>query len=321
MLKRAFVLAPLAAIAPQRIVPGAGGLTTLAAYRRLQTAIPLWMGIVNVTPDSFSDGGRHVAWDAVAESIESMTAAGAAAIDFGAESTRPGATALTADQEWSRLAPILERAIERMSSQRLRPAISVDTYHAEVARRAIELGADVINDVGGLTDPAMIELAAGGSADWIAMHRLTLPANPAKTLDTGQSAIQQVQTWLDAQLDSWTRSGIDTARVTFDPGVGFGKTPLQSLELLRGIDRFVRDDLRVLVGHSRKSFLRPLGNGNDDAAARDLLTIGASLELGRRGADILRVHNVPDHATAWRGFAHAQPPGWHTSDPEKDFCG
>lgn len=304
LLERAFVLAPLAAIAPQRVIPGTGGLTALAAYRRLRSPIPLWMGIVNVTPDSFSDGGRHLAWDAVAESIASMTEAGAAIIDFGAESTRPGAEPLTADQEWQRLAPILERAIDAIGTGFVRPAISVDTYHADVARRAIELGADIINDVGGLTDPAMIAIAAASDVEWIAMHHVSLPADPARTLSGDSPATDQVRAWLAAQRKVWIDAGIDTTRIVFDPGVGFGKTPLQSLELLRGIERFVTDDFRVLVGHSRKSFMRTIGP--EAPAGRDLPTIGASLELGRRGVDILRVHNVADHVSAWRGFAHVR---------------
>lgn len=302
---RAFVLAPLAALSPSRVIPGTGGQTVLAALRRLDVSLPLWMGIVNLTPDSFSDGGIHAQWSEVAATLDRMTGAGAAFIDLGAESTRPGATPLTAEQEWQRLAPMLERTIDRFAGRFLRPAISVDTYHAEVAARAIALGADVINDVGGLQDPAMLELAATSGCSWIAMHQLSLPADPSKTLPTTTSATGQLEAWLEDRLAAWQVAGVATDRVVFDPGIGFGKTPLQSLELLRSIDRFIRDDLRVLVGHSRKSFLRPIAGS--EPGQRDLITIGVSLELARRGVDVLRVHNVGDHVAAWRGFAHAQP--------------
>jgi 2-amino-4-hydroxy-6-hydroxymethyldihydropteridine diphosphokinase/dihydropteroate synthase len=301
---RAFVLAPLAAIAPARVIPGTKGLTVLAAYRRLGQPLPLWMGIVNLTPDSFSDGGTHDDWSSVAATIERMTAASAALIDFGAESTRPGASPLTAGEEWRRLEPTLERVLDTFAGRALRPAISVDTYHPEVAGRAIELGVDVINDVGGLTDPAMLELAASSEGDWIAMHQLSLPANPAMTLPPGRNAVDQIAEWLDGRHEAWAAAGLASDRIVFDPGIGFGKSPLQSLELLRGIERFIRDDLRVLVGHSRKSFLRPIGG--ESPGDRDLVTIGASLELAQRGVDILRVHNVADHVTAWSGFAHAR---------------
>lgn len=304
LLVRPFALAPLAAIAPGRTIPGAYGQTALAAYRRLASPLPVWMGIVNVTPDSFSDGGLHTEWSEVEATIDGMTGTGAGWIDLGAESTRPGATPLTAEQEWQRLAPILERTIGHLKRSLLRPGISVDTYHADVARRAIELGVDAVNDVGGLTDPAMIELARSSRVDWIAMHSVSIPADRGRTLATDSSAVDQVDAWLTDRLATWSRAGLDLDRIVFDPGIGFGKTPLQSLELLRGIERFVRDDLRVLVGHSRKSYMKPLGG--EDSRTRDLLTVGASLDLASRGADILRVHNVEDHVTAWRGFAHVR---------------
>jgi len=299
---RAFALAPLAAIAPGRVIPGTGGRTVLAARRMLGSPLPLWMGIVNLTPDSFSDGGLHTDWPATEPTLERMVDAGAGWIDLGAESTRPGAAPLTADEEWVRLEPMLDRVGAYLGDRLLRPAISIDTYHAEVARRAIDKGVDAINDVSGLTDPAMIELAAASSVDWIAMHSVSIPADPAKTLDTDLNAVDQVDAWLRGRLATWIKAGLDLDRIVFDPGIGFGKTPLQSLELLRGIDRFTRDDLRVLVGHSRKSFMKPIGG--EDMRTRDLLTIGASVELARRGVDILRVHNVEDHVAAWRGFAH-----------------
>ncbi len=299
---RAFVLAPLTAIAPQRPIPGGGSV--LATYRQLTTKIPLWMGIVNVTPDSFSDGGRHLDMPSIDTAIGEMLAAGVAIVDLGAESTRPGATPLRADAEWERLAPPLERVADRFRGRRFRPAISVDTYHPEVARRAIAAGADIINDVGGLLDPSMVALAAERSADWVAMHQLSLPADPTRTLATDRSPTDQVLEWLDRQLGHWTAAGVDCSRLLFDPGIGFGKTPLQSLTLIRDIERFLRTDLRVLVGHSRKSFLQSLGG--ETAIERDPLTIGASLSLARRGADVLRVHNVVDHAATWRGFVHAE---------------
>lgn len=302
--RREFVLTPLAALEPGLVIPGAGK-TALALSRELGRNVPLWMGIVNVTPDSFSDGGRHVQWSAIEPVVDSMTAAGVHAIDFGAESTRPGAVPLTAKEELERLAPVLDAAIDKFSGRLIRPAISVDTYHVETARFVIEHGADVVNDVGGLTDPAMIELAATSAAVWIAMHQVSIPADPKRTLDTDRSAVDQVVAWLEDRLGVWSAAGLPADRVIFDPGIGFGKTPLQSLDLLRHIDKFVRADVRLLVGHSRKSFMRSVAG--DDMRARDMVTIGASMDLGARGVDMLRVHNVPDHLNAYRGWAHMQP--------------
>lgn len=315
LTERPFVLTPLAALRPDLVLPqrlqasgtdASGGATTaLAAKRVLGRNIPLWMGIVNLTPDSFSDGGEADTWPAVETRIDRMIDSGVHILDFGAESTRPGAAPLTAAEEWSRLAPMLEHTMTKLSEDRLRPRISIDTYHASVARNALRLGVDIINDVSGLTQPEMLEIAADSNADFIAMHNLGLPADPGITLDTGRSAVDQVSEWLDRQLERWQRNGIDRNRVVFDPGIGFGKNPLQSLELLRGIDCFGEHGLRILVGHSRKSFMK--GLAGDSVSHRDLVTIGSSLALGARQIDILRVHNVSDHVTAHRGWAHVQP--------------
>lgn len=304
MLARSFVLAPLAALAPGLTIPGRGTRTVLDWARALPDRIPLWMGIVNLTPDSFSDGGRFVAWPDVERHVDEMTAAGAHMIDLGAESTRPGATPLTPDEERTRLEPMLERLVDKFASRRLKPLVSVDTYHVEVARRALELGADMINDVSGLTDPATIELAASSEADFVAMHQLTLPANPAHVLPPDGDPTDAVDRWLADRLDAWQRAGLDTHRVVFDPGIGFGKTAYQSLALLRGHARFERHGLRQLIGHSRKSFLA--GLAGQDMAARDFNTLGISLRLAGRGVEILRVHNVPAHTAAYRGWVHAR---------------
>lgn len=305
LAERAFFLTPLAALAPRLTIPG------LAASARQiiatgGTRIPQWMGIINLTPDSFSDGGVHASWQAVAATIDAMVASGVHILDFGAESTRPGAEPLTADAEWARLEEILARALEKFSGDPLRPRLSVDSYHAPVAAKALALGVDIINDVGGLTDPGMIELAATSDAEFVAMHNLGLPADRRRTLPTERSAADQVEEWLDRQLASWQSAGIDPDRLIFDPGIGFGKNPLQSLELLRDIGRFNRRELRLLVGHSRKSFMQ--GFAGAGRAARDLVTIGGSLALCGRGVDILRVHNVGDHVSAYRGWSQLQRP-------------
>ena len=309
LAERAFVLTPLAALRPRLELPLAKPgrpSTALAASRSLGRVIPLWMGIVNLTPDSFSDGGNNETWPDVENSIDTMIAGGVHLLDFGAESTRPGASLLTAKDEWSRLEPILTHAITKLADDWLRPLISVDTYHVEVAARSLELGVDIINDVSGLTQPAMIELAAESNASFVAMHNLGLPADPGATLATDCGAVDQVEAWLDDQLENWQAAGIELDRIIFDPGIGFAKNPLQSLELLRNIERFKSRGLRLLVGHSRKSFMG--GFSGADRHERDLVTIGSSLALCERGVDILRVHNVADHVTAYRGWVHTQAP-------------
>ena len=302
--ERAFVLTPLAALEPLLTIPGAGTRTVLEHARLGHRHLPIWMGIVNLTPDSFSDGGELGDDAAVAARVAELVAAGAALIDLGAESTRPGATPLTADEEWARLEPVLGSLVEQYAGDVLRPRFSVDTYHVETARRALALGADVINDVGGLTTPAMIELAAGSACDWIAMHNLGLPADRARTLPPDQDPVAIVERWLEERLTEWQRLGLDLARIVFDPGIGFGKNALQSLRILRNVRRFHRFGVRVLVGHSRKSFMHHVATA--DRRDRDLFTIGASLELCHAGIDILRVHDVVAHAAAYRGWAHVE---------------
>jgi len=301
---RPFVLTPLVALNPGLRIPG-HGMTALQLLSRCPQRIPLWMGIINLTPDSFSDGGANASWPDVDRRIDAMIEDGVHFLDFGAESTRPRAQALSPDQEWGRLEPTLNRVIEKIAADPLRPRISIDTYHPEVAARAIALGVDVINDVAGLTEPAMIELAAGADAEFVAMHNLGLPADPGTTLETSRSAVDQVEQWLEAQISRWLAAGIDLNRILFDPGIGFGKNSLQSLELLRNVDRFANKGLRLLVGHSRKSFLS--GFAGRSMPDRDLATLGASLALCDRGVDVLRIHDVRMHANAYRGWIHLQP--------------
>jgi 2-amino-4-hydroxy-6-hydroxymethyldihydropteridine diphosphokinase / dihydropteroate synthase len=302
MTKRAFVLTPLAALEPRLTLPTFGPQTVLEHARASRLHLPLWMGIVNVTPDSFSDGGE-LADDASAEAHAAKLAEeGAELIDLGAESTRPGAQPLTADEEWARLEPVLGRLADRYRNVLLRPRLSVDTYHTETARRALALGVDVINDVSGLTTPAMIELAATSGAEFVAMHNLGVPADKARTLPPDQDPTTLVERWLEERLVEWQRAGLDLARIVFDPGIGFGKNALQSLRLLRNVERFHRFGLRLLVGHSRKSFMHHVAAAN--RIDRDLFTVGASLRLCSAGVDILRIHNVAAHSAAYRGWSH-----------------
>jgi 2-amino-4-hydroxy-6-hydroxymethyldihydropteridine diphosphokinase / dihydropteroate synthase len=302
LTKRAFVLSPMIALAPRLTVPGHADKTLLEHSIELAEQIPLWMGIVNVTPDSFSDGGRYVEWPAIEVHVEAMLAAGAHIIDVGAQSTRPGAVLISPDEEWRRLEPVLKELRGRCGSQRLRPLLSVDTFYPQVAERALALGVDMINDVTGLTDPAMIDLARASGVDCIAMHSVGIPANRERTLPQDADPVEMVKEWLQRRLDDWSAAGLDLDRIIFDCGIGFGKNPLQSLKLLRAAGEFRAYGLRVLVGHSRKSFLRTATHAYEQE--RDLATLGASLELCEQGIDILRVHDVPAHVAAYRGWSH-----------------
>ena len=302
--ERNFVLTPMVALQPRLVPPGANGENLLECSRRLSDPIPLWMGIVNVTPDSFSDGGRFTDWSGVEPLVRNMLDAGVHIIDVGGESTRPGAQPLQHDEEWARVAPVLEQLLELRAGNGPGPYISIDTYHADTARRALELGVDMVNDVSGLASPAMIELAGESSADWVAMHQLSLPVDPNLTLAAGRDPFTAVEEWLRESLERWDKAGLDLNRIIFDPGIGFGKTAHQSWELLRRASEFRQHGLRVLVGHSRKSFFRPyFGN---DMQARERATVGVSLDLCDQGVDIIRVHDVPLNMDAFRGWAVAR---------------
>ena len=302
--ERNFVLTPMLALEPRLVPPGANGENLLECSRRLADPIPLWMGIVNVTPDSFSDGGRFTDWTAVEPLAREMLEAGVHIIDVGGESTRPGAQPLGHNEEWARVGPVLEQLLDLRAGSALGPCISIDTYHAETARRALELGVDMVNDVSGLTSPAMIDLAGESSANWVAMHQLSLPVDPRLTIPPDQDPFEAVERWLLASLERWDKAGLDLNRIVFDPGIGFGKTAAQSWELLRRAGEFRRHGLRVMVGHSRKSFFRPLVG--DNMQARDQATVGVSLDLCAQGVDIIRVHDVPLNMDAYRGWLLAR---------------
>ena len=302
LTRRSFVLAPLVALAPRLTIPGRDDRMMLDYSMALGQHIPLWMGILNVTPDSFSDGGRFVDWERIEPHVAAMMSSGVHIIDVGGESTRPGATPVDPATEWSRVGPVLERMIELTGGRRLRPLLSLDTRHPEIAERGLTLGVDIINDVSGLTSPAMVAMARESDADWVAMHHVTVPADPRFTLPTDRDPYDGVEHWLRSRLEAWDAQGLDLGRIIFDPGIGFGKNRLQSLRLLRRAGEFRRHGLRVLVGHSRKSFMRSFSV--EGQSGDDLVSLGASLNLCAQGVDIIRVHDVPLHATAYRGWSH-----------------
>ncbi len=299
--RRHFVLTPMIALEPTLAIPGKGNKTLLEWSMDLPYHMPLWMGIVNTTPDSFSDGGENLATPAAAASIDAMIDAGVNIIDIGGESTRPGASEVDHASEWSRVAPALEHLQDRQSDP-LRPRVSLDTRHVQVAASGLAAGVDIINDVTGLTNPAMIELAQDSECEWIAMHSLSVPASADITLPADRHPVDELRAWLDQQIGKWNKAGIDLNRIIFDIGIGFGKNSLQSLKLLQAASEFRRYGLRLLVGHSRKSFMRQFASANTHE--RDMVTIGAAMHLCQQGVDIIRVHNVADHMAAYRGWSH-----------------
>ncbi len=251
---------------------------------------PLLMGILNLTPDSFSGDG--VLGSAACDAAERMVSQGADIVDLGAESTRPRGQAVAPDDEWQRLHPVLAALATRAWRARVR--LSVDTRHAPTAARALALGVDIVNDVSGLADPQMLAVLQPGACDVVVMHALSLPVDPAHTLPADCDVEAEILRWKAEVRSRAERAGIDPARLLYDPGIGFGKTALQSLALMHAAPRLVASGGRWLFGHSRKSFLRLFTNA--DAAQRDELTLALSARLMADGVHVIRVHDVARHA-------------------------
>ena len=291
LYQRSFVLDPLKDLNP----------AYLQNARKLNRHSPLWMGILNLTPDSFSDSITLAALDL---KIQEYLDAGVQIFDFGGESTRPGATEVALDEEWARLEPGLEQMSARGADQEFWPAVSVDTRRAKIASRAIARGANWINDVSGLADPEMLAVLNDSDVNYVLMHSLSVPANPQLTISKSVDPVDEIKKWAQEKLDELERAGINYKRIIFDPGIGFGKTPTQSAMILKRIDEFMDLPVRILVGHSRKGFLRnfTIPSGPQAAADRDPESIGVSLRLAERGVDILRVHSPSAHIRAFQAF-------------------
>jgi dihydropteroate synthase len=245
---------------------------------------PLLMGIINVTPDSFSDGGRFFDPAAAIEQGLRLAAAGADLLDVGGESTRPYSDVVEADEELRRVAEVVRALVERTALP-----ISIDTSKPAVARESLAAGAEIINDVTGLADPAMVALARESGAGVCAMHMhgtpRTMQDNPRYT-----DVVAEVFDYLRHRRDVLMAAGIDPARIALDPGIGFGKTHAHNIELIAACAQLHALGCPVLVGHSRKGFIGKLVG--DKLADRTAGTIGAAISLANQGVQILRVHDV-----------------------------
>jgi dihydropteroate synthase len=248
------------------------------------------MGVVNVTPDSFSDGGvNYRAEDAVA-SARRMLDEGAAIVDVGGESTRPGSEGVTLDEELRRVLPVLE-ALQGVP-------VSIDTAKAEVARRALALGAELVNDVTALrSDPELAGVVAGSDAYLCLMHMQGEPRT--MQLDPRYDDVaSDVAAFLEERLQFAVEAGIDEERICLDPGIGFGKTVAQNFELVRRLDVLLALGRPVVVGFSRKSSLGRLLGDSSASTGSTAASVGAAIAAYERGATILRVHDVRETVEA-----------------------
>jgi dihydropteroate synthase len=243
------------------------------------------MAIVNVTPDSFSDGGDRLDPVRAVDDGLRFVSEGADIVDVGGESTRPGALPTPTDQELGRILPV----VEGLARQGV--LVSVDTRRASVARAALDAGARIVNDVSALRDDAeMLPLVAERGADVVLMHRRGLPQNtfagPAYS-----NVVEEIRTFLLERAAACRAAGVKQARIALDPGLGFGKSVEQELELIAGTGRLAAAGYPVLIGCSRKSFIGKL-TGIAEPRQRDPASIWLAVEAARRGASILRVHDV-----------------------------
>ena len=274
---------------------------------------PLVMGVVNVTPDSFSDGGRYDDTGRAVEHGAALLADGADVLDIGGESTRPGATRPLVAEELDRVVPVI-RELAGLGAR-----VSVDTMRAEVAEAAVEAGATIVNDVsGGLADPRVLDVVASSGATYVAMHwrghsdRMQARA----TYDEPGGVVWAVVSELRERLVAIEDAGVDPGQVVLDPGLGFAKTGRHNWELLAGLDEVARLGRPLLVGASRKSFLGQLLADADGhprpVDQRESAHLAVVTHLADRGVWGVRVHDVRatvDALAAWRALHHAVPAG------------
>jgi len=298
--KRDFVLTPLLHLRPD-LPAGARGETVFELTRTVRP-IPLWMAVVNVAPDSFSDGGAWGDARKLEAHFRKLIERNVQIIDLGAESTRPGGAALDPADEWKRLQPALAMLSEQLAGRHIAPWLSLDSRNPQTLEKALRYGVNVINDVTGLGNAGMQALARDSGCQVVAMHSLTVPADAARTLPPGRSATAQIIEWAERRMETWAKAGLDLGRIMLDPGIGFGKTSLQSFELLSHCAELRRAGLRLAVGHSRKSFMR--GLSSRPPAECDAETLGISLALCGQGVDVIRVHAPYQHMRAYLGWAH-----------------
>ena len=251
----------------------------------------LIMGVLNVTPDSFSDGGEFLTAEAAVTHGLAMAQSGADIIDIGGESTRPGSMRVASEEEMERVLPVIEQLARTITLP-----ISIDTSKTQVARAAIERGATIINDITGGRDPEMFALAAEEQAALIIMHMQGTPETMQRA-PTYADVVGEVADFFRQRYEVAIRSGIDPLCIAFDPGIGFGKTVAHNLDLLANLSRLQVKHRPLVVGVSRKSFLGKISGQPD---GRESATVAMTSLLRERGAHILRVHDVAANAQALR---------------------
>lgn len=267
---------------------------------RIDLSAPRVMGIVNVTPDSFADGGRHDTADAARRHCDRLVDEGADLLDIGGESSRPGAPMLAVDEEWRRIEPVLRHALT------LGVPVSVDTWKAEVMLRALDLGVDIINDIHALTRPGSLDVVVDHGRCGVCLMHMRGDSATMQTQTEYADVVHEVTGYLRGRKAELLARGVQPARLALDPGIGFAKTPAQNLALLKRQSELAVLELPLLIGWSRKSTLGVVaGREVHDRLAASL---AAALLAAQHGAAILRVHDVAetvDVLKVWQAVAIA----------------
>lgn len=295
LFDRPFALLPLLELVPGWQHPALAQISWLKRAplpfntRKIKHCLagPALMGIVNITPDSFSDGGECQQVEQVLLRIQELVEAGAELIDIGAESTRPGASLISCEQEWQRLAPVLAALPELYIDSALKPEISIDTTKAETVIRALDYDIDWINDVSGQECEAIAAAIRGGSTCYVSMHNLGVP--PKHMLPANCNPLEEIYAWAERQLTHLIQHGLAKEQIIIDVGIGFGLDISQSWQVLSQAGQFKKLEVPILIGHSRKSFMSII---EPMIANRDLVTAVIANHLAQQHIDFLRIHNV-----------------------------
>lgn len=315
LLVRPFSLGPLHDLVPRerlggvavsdhwaRATSGRAASASPSPSAGLRVAYPDLMGILNVTPDSFSDGGLFSDPDAAIARAHQMIEDGARILDIGGESTRPDGAKVDAATEWERVQPVLRGLVDLRRGGRCK--ISLDSRYPVNVRSALEIGIDVVNDVTGYSDPSMLDAVRGSEVVLVCLHSLSVPVVKGEFLDRSLDPLPALVAWTEERLVTLGAAGIDRTRLLIDPGIGFGKTVDQNWQILERIAELHAPGAPLVVGHSRKSFLDAV---TDKAyGERDAETLVVSGGLARSGVEILRVHDVCAHVEHFRRQLQAQ---------------
>lgn len=266
---------------------------TLSNGTQLSLSRPLVMAVLNFTPDSFSDGGQYNTAEKAVERVLQMESEGADIIDIGGESSRPGADPVSVDDELKRVIPLIT-AVRKQTNI----TISIDTYKPEVAEQAIDVGADIINDISALRhSPNMAKIAADTKVPIIMMHMLGSPQNMQDN-PSYQSVNDEIISFFQERIDYAVSVGIDKSKLILDPGIGFGKRLSDNLEILAELEQYKQLNLPILIGTSRKSFIGMIHPSGKDADSRIGGSIASAVAAVANGANIVRVHDVHETVEA-----------------------